>query len=346
MNTPLFPKPLAISLVAFSFAAAGLSAQTTVLHFSTSDTDADLVATNVIPGVLPSPEGTASAMITLSEDIPTEGVPAGVGNRSMNFSGTQVITIPGTQQLSHEAIIEAGGFTYETWFKWNGGSTLNAMIDYAGTEKFRITTETGILDFNFDAGSGAQELAIPTIDQWHYVALAFEHDGEPVDADLKIHGTMTWYFDSNEPAGSEAATKGDFGDSLNRTIGVGGHPLGFGADFFAGLLFEPRVTLGALEGAQLLYGGPAQDLQITALNYDANPEAPGVTLTWNSVPGVSYRVEFSTDLTEEGWDTALDTTGAEGVESTTILHNFLPGFSDLVAENQLFYRVIVAPDEA
>lgn len=334
------------SLTAFSLTTAVLSAQSTVLHFRTSDTDEAQVTSGTVPGVSPSPNGTVAGSITLSEDIPTEGVPAGVGNRSMSFSSSQVITIPGTRQLSHNAIISAGGFTCETWFKWDGGSVLNAMIDYAGTEKFRISTDTGILDFNFDAGSGFQELGSPVIGQWHYTAVVFEHDGAPVDVNQRIYGTLTWYFDSNEPAGSVAATKDDFGDSLNRTIGVGGHPLGFGADFFSGLLFEPRVTLGALDSSQLLYGGPARELEITEFQYEQTPEAPGVTLTWSSIPGVSYRVEYSTDLTAENWNTALDTTGTTEAENTTAVHDFLPGFPELLDGDKLFYRVIVIPDPA
>ena len=50
-----------------------------------------------------------------------------------------------------------------------------------------------------------------------------------------------------------AVTKDDFGDSLNRPIGVGRHPLGFGGDHFDGLVYEPRVTLGALAPFDLLW---------------------------------------------------------------------------------------------
>ncbi|MDB4383283.1 hypothetical protein N9Z79_04230 [Akkermansiaceae bacterium] len=195
---------------------------------------------------------------------------------------------------------------------------------------------------NFDAGSGPQEIATPVINQWHYVALVFEHDGQPVDADFKIYGTMTWYFDSNEPAGSAPATKDDFGDSLNRTIGVGGHPLGFGADFFTGLLFEPRVTLGALAPTELLYGGSPTELKITNFSYNPTPEAPGISLTWTSAPGINYQIEYSADL--QSWSKALDTVGADGQETTTGTHEFLPDFAELVDATKLFYRVIIAPD--
>lgn len=44
-----------------------------------------------------------------------------------------------------------------------------------------------------------------------------------------------------------------FGDSLNRTISVGAHPVGFAGDFYNGQIYEPRVSLGALSAGDLLY---------------------------------------------------------------------------------------------
>jgi hypothetical protein len=339
---PTITRSLAFSLAAFSFFTTHLAGQTSVLHFRTSSADAVAVSSGTIPGVGTSPDRIASGTITLSEDIPTEGVPVGAGNRSMSFAGAELITIPGTQQLSHDAIIAEGGFTYETWFKWDGGSTLNAMIDYAGTKKFRLQSATGILDFNFDSGSGMQGLATPVINQWHYAALVFEHDGQPVDADFKIYGTITWYFDSNEAAGTAPATKDDFGDSLNRTIGVGGHPLGFGADFYSGLLFEPRVTLGALTPSELLYGGAPQELDISNFSYDPTPESPAISLTWTSSPGVNYQIEYSDDL--QVWNKAFDAVGEDGRGSTSVTQEPLPDFSELADATKLFYRVIIAPE--
>ncbi len=64
---------------------------------------------------------------------------------------------------------------------------------------------------------------------------------------------MTWYLDSLTPAGTAAVVKDDFGDSLNRPIGIGRHPIGFAGDDFDGLIYEPRVSLGALESSELLF---------------------------------------------------------------------------------------------
>jgi len=150
------------------------------------------------------------------------------------------------------AIIAEGGYTMEAWFLWNGGGNVNSIIDYAGTEKFRMIGGTGMLDVNFDSGSGALPIASPSVGEWHYVAMVFEHDGNP-EVGGQIGGTATLYFDSNDPLASAAVIKDDFGDSLNRPIGVGRHPLGFTGDDFDGLVFEPRVTLGALSSSELMF---------------------------------------------------------------------------------------------
>ncbi len=325
-------------LALFLLIPAGIHAQTTVFHYSVSDGDEATVTGGTVPGAGTSPDGTvAFGSLTLSDDIPADGVPAGSGNRSMVFSNSQAVNAPGTQQLSHAAIIAEGGFTYEVWFKWDGTGTLNALIDYAGAEKFRMQS-SGVLDFNFDSGSGLQILAEGvTVDEWHYAAVVFEHDGQPVDADLKIYGTMTWYFDSNEAVDSVPATKDDFGDSLNRTIAVGGHPLGFSADFVNGLIYEPRVTLGALGPGDLLYGGQSADrFRITAVDYDDNPDSPSVTFEWNSQPGANYLITYSLDLAQ--WE-ELDDSYASGGETTSFTHAFVPDFAGLVGSERLYYRV-------
>lgn len=68
-----------------------------------------------------------------------------------------------------------------------------------------------------------------------------------------ITGDFTYYLDDNAPISTLTAQAiTDFGDSLNRTIAVGMHPNGFGGNYFQGLIYEPRVTVGALTSGQLL----------------------------------------------------------------------------------------------
>lgn len=230
------------------------SAASTILHYSLNDTDAaGLPNIPSVGGSAGTAQGTFSGI--LSSDVPTTGVPAGAGNRSIVGAGSDAsdgINSPTTQELSNTLVTTNGGFTMESWFLWNGGGNVNSIIDYAGTEKFRMNS-TGTLDFNFDSGLGAQIIATIEPGTWHYVAAVFEWDGGPVSATGGIGGTLTYFLDSITPLGSVAAIKDDFGDSLNRPIGVGRHPIGFGGDNFDGLIYEPRVSLGALSPGELLF---------------------------------------------------------------------------------------------
>jgi len=264
----LFLLPTAGALLLFPVAVA----QTTVFHFRVSDTDAaglpSIPSVGGAPGIAPAPfEG------VLNADVPVLGVPANAGNRSI--TGAAAATSSGVNssaidEIDNAKIIANGGFTFETWFKWFGGGNVNAIIDYAGTEKLRIQ---GGLGFNFDQGSGfTQIVASPAINEWHYAAVVFKHDGLP-ETDGRIGGTLTYYFNDNFPRGSAPAVKGSFGDSLNRVIGVGRHPLGFAGDNFNGLVFEPRVSLGALKNSDLLFFIPPK----------SNPEL----LATNTVTGTS-----------------------------------------------------------
>jgi predicted outer membrane repeat protein len=88
--------------------------------------------------------------------------------------------------------------------------------------------------------------------QWHYVAVVFTSTG--LDSHTNVSGTFTFYLDTNAPTGSASGiTISPFGDSLDRSIAVGMHPAEFSSDFFNGLIYEPRVTLGALPSYSLLF---------------------------------------------------------------------------------------------
>jgi hypothetical protein len=234
---------------------AGLSgAATTVLHYRVNDTDAAGVAGGTVPGVGGSPSGTTfgAGGVTLSASVPTIGVPAGAGNRSLNFAGNGGINLPGTQQLLNSAVNTAGGFTYEAWFNYSGGGNVNSIIDYAGTEKLvRRVAATGV-SMTFSGPVDMDPLIGATgLNEWHYAAVVFTATSLAGDS---VIGDFTFYLDGNTPVGTLAGqTIDNFGDSLNRTISVGAHPLGFVGDFFNGQIYEPRVSLGALAPSELLY---------------------------------------------------------------------------------------------
>jgi hypothetical protein len=194
---------------------------------------------------------TAGPAAMLSADIPPEST-FGAGDRSLDCRVNGAVT-DATLLLSNAAIAAGGGFTMEAWFKWNGGGTVNSIIDYAGTEKLVIDLRAGgppavAIRFN-DTVAFPIGFAIPG--RWQYVAAVFQACPNP---DGTVTGTLTTYLDCllAPTSVTPGVTKDGFGDSLGRGVGVGQHPLGFALDFFDGLIFEPRVSLRALDPSELL----------------------------------------------------------------------------------------------
>ena len=226
---------------------------TTLLHFQVNSEDATTVAGGTVPGVDGSADGSVVGSVTLTDDIPLIR-PAGGGDRALVFDGASGITLPGTQQLSNSVIASAGGFAMEAWISFAGGGNVNSIIDYAGTEKLvRNGTATGA-GFLVNSAAPTYPLGDTTDASWHYVAAVFSTAAD-VGGDGSITGDLTFYFDSTTPVGTESGvTISTFGDSLNRTIGVGMHPVGFAGDFFNGAIYEPRVSTGALASNELLIG--------------------------------------------------------------------------------------------
>lgn len=75
-------------------------------------------------------------------------------------------------------------------------------------------------------------------------------------------------------------------------------------------------------------------LQVTEISFDE--ESDEVTLTWNSLNGQSYLIEFSLTLEEEGWIGLDDTPIAATADQTTRTFPVPPN------QEKLFFRVIVA----
>jgi hypothetical protein len=229
----------------------------TLIHYTLNDTanDVNLVASGIVPNAGTLGNGIVSNHISLDLIIPTNGVPPGAGNVSIYFNGNGGILAPGTQQLNNTAIFNAGGFTYEAWFYSTGGGTYNAIVDYAGTQKlFRLASETGPQMEYYDTNHSPVAFLVgnATSNQWHYAAVVFT--ATSLDSQTNVHGNFTFYLDSSAPAYSVPnIIISPYGDSLDRTIGVGMHPVGFADNYFNGLIYEPRVTLGALPYYNLLF---------------------------------------------------------------------------------------------
>lgn len=138
-----------------------------------------------------------------------------------------------------------------------GGGTVNSIIDYAGTEKIVLDTRgatPGLVEMEIN-NALRFPIGVATAGQWHYVAVAFDPAGAPLNPDGTMSGTLKFYFDDVRLAGEAAATKNTFGDGLDRAIGIGQHPEGFPLDFFDGFVLEPRVSLGAVASNDFLLDG-------------------------------------------------------------------------------------------
>ncbi len=229
----------------------------TLVHYRVNAADASSVTTGSIPNLGVLGRGTnGGAGVTLTSDIPTLGVARYYGDRAIVCNGSGGILAPGRLQLTRTNIANAGGFTYEAWVKWNGNGSVNSIIDYAGTEKLvRRSTDSGPV---METDNASFDLLAPAgANQWHYVAVVFTPTSSNINND-SVTGNYTFYVDTNTPTATVAnVTITSFGDSLNRTIGVGMHPIGFASDFFNGLIYEPRVSLGALPANELLFKSTA-----------------------------------------------------------------------------------------
>ena len=229
----------------------------TVFHYSYSSATAlPVIQDQSVAGN----DATAGVLAALSTDVPTVGVPAGSGDRSFDSSDPNAVNgneagafTDANSLLDNDLIEAAGGFTYETWFKWNGGGAVNSIIDYAGTDKFVIDQRQGAtttLAMRLDPNDLAIGDAVAG--QWQYVAFVFDSSGNS-QVDDTITGNATAYLDSLDPIPLGEITKSAFGDSLVRPIGVGQHPIGFDLDYFDGSVYETRVSLGALGSNELLF---------------------------------------------------------------------------------------------
>jgi hypothetical protein len=135
---------------------------------------------------------------------------------------------------------------------WNGTDSTSfghteKLIDYAGTESLQLVTTSGSaslqMAFTDDLGNSAPVVST-TIqpNTWYHVGLSFWNTSM-VGGDVK--GIASMVVNGGSPI-SAAATKGTYGDSLNRPIGVGqlGAPFGYLVGF-KGDIYDPSVQLGA-----------------------------------------------------------------------------------------------------
>jgi hypothetical protein len=230
-----------------------------------------------------------------------------------------------TDVLTIFALSDANDGSSETrFFVSNGGSFGTGSLAYAGRE------DGGALGNVSTGGSG------PLLDdEWHHVALSF--DNESREASLFIDGVQL-----------SITASGFFADITDAdTAGIGRNKDsagGGGQWFFQGVMDDfaiwdrplnaaevDKIYQQGLAGTALLQGGSG--LTITAIERD---ETTGdISITWNSVPGRNYAVQFSTTM-QEPWNEIDD------LKATSSSETIIDTFAN-VGRPKGFYRVIELP---
>ncbi len=189
----------------------------------------------------------SSAGVTVVADGPN------AGDMSFSFDGTipsannsSRITTNASLLMTNADIVAAGGFTMEAWIRTDGVGLGNSasVIDYAGTERIQFDSGgTDAIGFAFDGWGQVLSSVSVTDNQWHHVVAEFVvTDGSNLNA---VIGTASITVDGTTDSQTGVVMSG-FGDALNRPIGIGGHPIGFDGDVYAGLINDPAVYLGVV----------------------------------------------------------------------------------------------------
>jgi hypothetical protein len=235
-------------------AAAVLALAATAVHAQTPLFSANFPA---------SWNGTGTTVTNLSSG-------AGVGFQSgtatytsgyMALSGVGGIKVTPAESLANATVAADGGFTYDISFLWDGTNSSSfggdeKLIDYAGTESLQLTTSAGSASlqmlFANDAGAETTNLFSTILpNTWYNVEMTFNTAGNSLVggdisgiADLYVDGVLV---------DSAAATKGTYGDGLDRPIGIGEFGYGHTTSIIGlyGDISAATVDLGVPEPSSL-----------------------------------------------------------------------------------------------
>jgi hypothetical protein len=239
--------PISAVAAVFGLAASAAHATTPVFEYSfpASWNGTGTTITDVSAG---GNNGFSVGTLSLSAAVPPG---AAAGTQSLVTSSGGVLT-SANSLLNNATVFGAGGFTYNVSFMWNGTDSTSfghtqKLIDYAGTESLQLVTTSGSaslqMAFTDDLGNSAPVISTTVLpNTWYHVALSFWNTSM-VGGD--VAGIASMVVNGGSPI-SAAATKGVYGDNLNRPIGVGQLGANFGNLVgFKGDIYDPSVQLGA-----------------------------------------------------------------------------------------------------
>ena len=219
-----------------------------------------MVTNNANPGVYDGFVLTADGG-AYSNDVPEASLlqhTTGIGSLSLADGGS--ITTDPTGATSGEGVLDYldilgnGGLTLEVWVKGPPGpGPVPTITTVAGAYALEATTNGEVGFYNGFAGGTDFVVAPVDLSRWHHIAGVLSH---PSESGGNLVGDINLYVDG--------VFKGTFTNSqwvadLQRGYSVGNHPLvnSLGINTpFAGSVFEPRVTLGALTPAQFTINPP------------------------------------------------------------------------------------------
>jgi hypothetical protein len=246
--------PVSAMTAGIALVAVGAQAQTTPVFTATFPASWNGTGTTVTDQSSAGNTGYQSGSATYdTTDVPP-GAAGGTG--SMSLTGTGGIKITPDALLANPTVAANGGFTYTIDFLWNGSTTsfgTQKLVDYAGTESLELDSLTAgtsaTLDMTFGSDSGSESTPVSTTivpNTWYDVTMAFDTAGNSlVNGD--ISGIASLYVNGSLVS-SAAATKGTYGDSLDRPIAIG--ELGYGHTTsivgLAGDIYSASIELGVV----------------------------------------------------------------------------------------------------
>ena len=202
---------------------------------------------------------------TYNVDIPTANVQNATGVGSLGTGNGNYIATAG-DIVTFADIIGDGGLTLEAWTKGGGGGLI---LSIEGVYSLQSTAGGGAFVDGFDNANRRVDASFDR-SEWHHLAGVLS---DPYMSGTSMYADMALYVD-----GVLAGTLPNVqvNADLNRAAAVGNHPLTGINEPFGGLVYEPRISLGALIPSQFTYGTASAPI----------PEPVTMTLLGLAVAGV------------------------------------------------------------
>jgi hypothetical protein len=245
--TPKRLTPMSAVVAGVALAATGAHAQSSPIFQANFPASWNGTSTTVVDQTSAGDTGFQSGTATYSTTAVPPGAPAGTG--SMVLAGAGGIKVTPTALLNNTAIANAGGFVYSVDFLWNGGTAATQkIIDYSGTESLQLNGGTGLLTMSFASDTGVESTPVSTTivpNTWYDVTMTFYTEGNVLDGNGDISGLAALQVNGGTPI-TGLATKGTYGDGLNRPIGIGEFGYGHTTSILGlnGDIYNANVSLG------------------------------------------------------------------------------------------------------